>query len=76
MSEQLLRLDAVVSRTGLSRSALYRAMDAGEFPRPVQLTKRLVAWPASEVDLWVEQQIAARNSSSLTNTPTGVHSHA
>jgi len=62
MSDQLLRLSAVKTRTGLSRSALYRLMLSGGFPRPVQLTKRLVAWPASEVDNWVDAQIAARDA--------------
>lgn len=61
MSESLLRLDAVKARTGLSRSETYRRIADGTFPRPVNLSKRLSAWPASEVDAWVQQQIATRD---------------
>ena len=61
MSESLLRLDAVKARTGLSRTALYVRIADGTFPRPVNLSKRLSAWPASEVDAWVQQQLATRD---------------
>jgi prophage regulatory protein len=61
MSESLLRLDAVKARTGLSRSELYRRVADGTFVRPINLSKRVVCWPASEVDAWVQQQIATRD---------------
>jgi prophage regulatory protein len=61
MPESLLRLDAVKTRTGLSRTALYLRIADGSFPRPVNLSKRMVAWPASEVDAWVDHQIALRD---------------
>lgn len=61
MPESLLRLDAVKARTGLSRSETYRRIADGTFPRPINLSKRMAAWPASEVDAWVQQQIAMRD---------------
>ena len=61
MSESLLRLDAVKARTGLSRSETYRRIAEGTFPRPINLSKRVVCWPASEVDAWIERQIASRD---------------
>lgn len=61
MPESLLRLDAVKARTGLSRSETYRRIADGSFPRPINLSKRMAAWPASEVDAWVQQQIAMRD---------------
>jgi prophage regulatory protein len=55
------KLPEVVRRTGLSRSTIYDRARTGKFPRPVPLgSPRAVAWVASEVDLWLEAQIAAR----------------
>jgi len=60
MAEKFLRLDQVRERTGLCRSAVYGLEG---FPRPVKLgTSRAVAWVASEVDTWVDAQIAARHT--------------
>jgi prophage regulatory protein len=50
--DQLLRLPAVQQATGLSRSTIYRLMAKDGFPRSVQVTDKLVAWWASEVDSW------------------------
>lgn len=71
MSESLLRLDAVKARTGLSRSDVYRRIAEGSFPRPVNLSKRMAAWPASEVDAWVSAQIAQRDNPNLKETIHG-----
>jgi prophage regulatory protein len=53
MAEQHLRRPAVEAATGLSRSSLYAMMDAGEFPRPIRIGKRAVAWPQSAVEAWL-----------------------
>lgn len=58
---QLLRLPAVVALTGLSRSTIYRLIDADEFPSGIKLTKNTTAWAANEVASWIESRIAARN---------------
>jgi prophage regulatory protein len=55
----LLRLPAVVARTGLSRSAIYRLGQLGQFPRPVSIGPRASAWPSDEVDVWIASRIAA-----------------
>jgi len=54
----LLRRRDVEQRVGLHRSAIYEKIARGEFPRPVKLGKRAVAWPAAEVDAWIAQRIA------------------
>ena len=59
MQEALLRLPLVLSITGLSRASVYAAIQRGEFPAPVQLGARAVAWPASQIDKWVQDRIAA-----------------
>lgn len=50
----LLRLRAVMHVTGLSRSTLYRLIADEQFPRPVRLGPRAVAWRRSDVEAWSE----------------------
>lgn len=54
MAERILRRPEVESRTGLSRSTIYDWMKRGEFPQPVKLGARLVAWRESDVNAWLE----------------------
>ena len=49
----LLRRWDVEIRTGLSRTTLTRLMLTGEFPRPVVIAKRAVAWHSRDVDAWI-----------------------
>ena len=53
---RMLRLPAVLQRTGLSRSALYALMAAGHFPRPLRIGARAVAWLEHEVEAWIESR--------------------
>ena len=53
MAEQHLRRPAVEAATGLSRSTLYSMMDTGDFPRPIRVGKRAVAWKQSAVEAWL-----------------------
>ncbi|MEG3122335.1 helix-turn-helix transcriptional regulator [Sphingomonas sp. GB1N7] len=55
--ERILRLNAVLDRTGLSRSSLYRKVQSGTFPKSVQLSARCVGWHASAVDDWVRNPV-------------------
>ena len=64
MKKTILRLTAVRSRTGLSRSSIYLRISEGSFPKPISLGRRAVGWIESEVDDWVEQQIANSRPSS------------
>jgi len=59
MVTSILRLPAVKARTGLSRSTLYLRVAEGTFPKPVSLGGRAVGWVESEIQQWLEQQIAA-----------------
>ncbi|MFG6565945.1 helix-turn-helix transcriptional regulator [Sulfitobacter sp. 1A13421] len=62
MSEPYLRRPAVQIATGLSRSSLYSMMATGDFPRPVRVGKRAVAWPESTVAAWLASRPRADNS--------------
>jgi prophage regulatory protein len=57
MQEKILRLPAVKSRTGLSRSTIYARAADGAFPRPIALGARAVGWLEREIDEWLNGQI-------------------
>ena len=56
MTDTLLRRPDVETLTGLSRAWIYAAMARGEFPRPLRIGKRAVAWPKSAIDDWIEER--------------------
>lgn len=55
----LMRRPEVERVTGLSRSALYRLLKCGDFPKQVSLSSMAVAWLASEVEAWISARVAA-----------------
>ena len=55
------RICEVLKRTGHSRSGLYAAVAAGQFPAPVKIGRRCSAWPESEVMAWQQARIDARD---------------
>ena len=61
--DRLLRLEAVLKRTGMGRASLYKCIFEGCFPAPVKLKSkgRAVAWVEREVDAWVAKRIAERD---------------
>ena len=52
----ILRRKTVESRTGLSRSTLYKLIQEGKFPKPVSLGARSVGWNSLHIDRWVEER--------------------
>jgi prophage regulatory protein len=68
----VLRLKAVMARTGLSKSTIYELGDPGHlrydpaFPKRFQLTPGAVGWVEQEVMEWLEAKIAqARNGTGI-----------
>jgi prophage regulatory protein len=57
MSNTILRLPAVKTRTGLSRSTIYLRVAEGRFPKPISLGARAVGWIDAEVEAWLSGQI-------------------
>ncbi|ENJ1742501.1 AlpA family transcriptional regulator [Vibrio parahaemolyticus] len=57
---RFLKLKEVMQKTALSRSAIYRKMDEGSFPKTVSLGDRAVAWIESEVEEWMERVLQSR----------------
>jgi prophage regulatory protein len=62
MATSILRLPQVKIKVGLSRSSIYCAVAEKRFPQPVRLGARAVGWLESEVDDWVNNQIALSRS--------------
>jgi prophage regulatory protein len=56
----ILKLKAVLLKTGLSCSSLYVYLGNGTFPKQVNLGPRSVGWIESEVDGWIVRRMGER----------------
>jgi prophage regulatory protein len=66
----LVRVDDVVARYGLhGHEQLYNLMAAGQFPRPIRLGKRAVAWVEAELQDWLASRVAERNARHINTSP-------
>jgi prophage regulatory protein len=59
---KLLRLPETLAKTGLSRSRLYDSRAAGTFPKPVKIGPRAIGFVETEVDAWIAERIAERET--------------
>jgi prophage regulatory protein len=55
----LLRLPMVMRITGLARSTIYKLISQNQFPVPIRLSTRAVAWLQSEIETWVASRARA-----------------
>lgn len=53
------RLQAVLARTGLSRSALYALRAEGKFPPVVQISPRAIGFLSTDIDEWILRRVQA-----------------
>ena len=61
MSEKhlkLLRLADVRERVPYSRSTIYALIQKNEFPKPISIGERAVAWLEVDVDEWIAARVA------------------
>lgn len=54
---RILRFPDVVTKTGLSKSAIYGRIRSSEFPAPVPLGPRAVGFVEQEINDWLKQLI-------------------
>jgi prophage regulatory protein len=54
--DPLLTRRQVEAEVGMSRSTIYRMMEAGTFPTPMRIAPRCVRWPRSEIERWKADQ--------------------
>ena len=58
--DRILRIEAVLERTGLSRSTLYRKVQDGTFPKQLKISERCAGWRASAVTAWLRSPMYYR----------------
>ncbi|CAA0097839.1 Uncharacterised protein [BD1-7 clade bacterium] len=58
---RLMRLKEVIDCTGLGRSSIYKYISEDQFPKPVPLGGRAVAWVESEINDWIIAKIEERD---------------
>lgn len=56
---RFLRLPEVKHAVGYGRTAIYQKVKSGEFPAPVSLGARAVAWTSDSIESWIESRIKA-----------------
>lgn len=54
-NERFLRLKDVVDKTSLSKSEIYRRVNAGTFPKQQRRSHKVAVWKQSEVEDWMER---------------------
>lgn len=53
---QFLRLSSVERFTGLGRSTIFRLIARNDFPAPVRVGVRAIAWRKADLDEWSESR--------------------
>ena len=51
-THQFLKLPDIIALSGKSRSSIYAAIKNGEFPAPVPIGPRAVAWTSASILEW------------------------
>lgn len=59
INQKFVKLPEVISTVGKSRSSIYMAIKKGEFPAPVRIGQRAVAWTSESITQWQEACINA-----------------
>lgn len=62
---KLMRLLAVIERTGFSRSWIYELINQKQFPQPIKIGSRAVAFIEGEIDEWIEMLISKSRSETI-----------
>jgi len=70
MTHTILRLPAILTSTGLSRSTIYLRIAQGVFTKPVSLGGRSVGWPADEVAALNAARIAGKPDAEIRELVT------
>ena len=57
MTDRIIRLPEVMSRTGLKQSTIYRKIGDGSFPKQIKLSRNCVGWYESKINEWIDAPI-------------------
>jgi prophage regulatory protein len=70
MKRTILRMPAVKSESGLSRSTIYLRVSQGLWTKPVSLGARAVGWPSDEIDLLNAARISGKSDDEIRDLVT------
>ena len=56
---RILRLPEVISRVGMKRASIYRAISLSSFPKQIILGQRSVGWIEKEIEDWLAERVSA-----------------
>jgi prophage regulatory protein len=62
MATTVLRLPEVMHRVGFSRSAIYKLVARKQFPKPINIGVRAVAWREDEIEQWLTDRTSDSRS--------------
>ncbi|WP_440617463.1 helix-turn-helix transcriptional regulator [Cysteiniphilum sp. 6C5] len=62
MKDNILRLNELTKRCGLSRPTIYRLIKRGEFPKQIKLTNKSSGWSSEEIDNWISEKLGQRDN--------------
>ena len=57
---KMLRINEVMKITAMSKTTIYRWINANQFPKPLNLSSKSVAWLESDIHDWITSKIEAR----------------
>jgi prophage regulatory protein len=63
--DRIIRLKTVLSRTGLSRSTIYRKIAEGTFPAQLRISIHGAGWHELEISRWIANPVAWRPSGAV-----------
>lgn len=69
----IIRLPSVLNIMGISRATLYKQIQAGIFPPPINLGARSVGWVSDEVQTIVNARIMGITHDELIKLVTTIH---
>ncbi|MGJ4895161.1 MULTISPECIES: helix-turn-helix transcriptional regulator [unclassified Bradyrhizobium] len=52
-ANQIIRLKTILTRTGLSRSTIYRKIAEGTFPAQLKISSNGSGWHESDINRWI-----------------------
>ena len=60
-TERFLSINEVCKLTSLSRTSIHNHRQTGDFPTPVRISEKRIAFLASEIEIWIKQRIVERD---------------
>ncbi len=58
---RLLRKSDVEKKVGLKQTTISLMVARGEFPKPMKISQRIIAWLESDIDEWIQAKVGKDN---------------